>query len=654
MNTASEGSKFRTLQGPLKRVETSLLTLMVLSGVLFVLDVHLYLGKVILREQFLGLFLALVLASVFLGVPASGRSPRDRVPWYDLVLALLGLTVGLYVAIVYPRILFRLAVLTPDKWLLGALAILLILESARRLTGWVLIIIVLLFILYARFAFLFPGVLYGKGFSWQRLAAYLYLDNNSLLGLPMAVGSTIVLAFVLFGNFLFATGGGRFFTDLSLALLGRFRGGPAKVAVVASSLFGTISGSAVSNVATTGMVTIPMMKNTGYRPHVAGAIEAVASTGGQLAPPVMGAAAFLIAEFLEISYAQVAIAAFIPAVLYYLALFVQVDLEAAKYGLRGLPFRELPSLRSALWRGWVFIIPLAVLIYTLFILHLRPAKAGIAAVVVTALLSFLSREMRLNWSKALGILERTGRSLLDLMIIVAAAGLVIGVLQLSGLGFTLALNLIHLSGGSVILLLLLAAGISIVLGMGMPTVAVYILLAVLVAPALTELGISPLAAHLFIFYFGLMSMITPPVCLAAYAGASIAGSEPVRTGFEGMRLGAVAYIVPFVFVFSPALLLVGSPGEVGLAIVTAILGAILLGISFSGFLFRELTWMKRGLLILAAFGLLLPSGQGIFPFTWVSDVMGAAFALFLLMWEWQRGRLHPMLRGTPSPGTEGQ
>jgi TRAP transporter 4TM/12TM fusion protein len=378
----TETFRFRTLHGSLRRLELCLLCLLPISGSLFVLEVPSFLGIAIFREQFLGLFLALLLGAAFLTKPAGKRAASTSVPWYDWLLVLASLVVGLFIAVHYPEMAYQLAVITPTKWLLGAITIVLVLEACRRLVGWVLSALVLSFVLYGRFGHLFPGIFESRGASWERLTMYLYLDTNGMLGLPLVVAATVVLAFVLFGNVLFQSGGATVLTDFAMAAMGRFRGGPAKIAVLASSLFGSISGTAVSNVVMTGSITIPLMKRTGYRPHVAAAIEAVASTGGQIMPPVMGVAAFIMAEFLAIPYSEVALAALIPALLYYITVFFQVDLEAAKTGLKGLRPEELPRLRIVLARGWLFLVPLAVLIYLLFGLFWPAGRAAMGGVFV--------------------------------------------------------------------------------------------------------------------------------------------------------------------------------------------------------------------------------------------------------------------------------
>jgi len=628
--------RFRTLSGTPRAVEQGLLALLTAAGALWVLEAHTWLPRAVFKEQYLGLFLALALGAAFIATRAGRRAPLDRVPWYDWALAAGGLAVGLYVGVLYPTIAYQLGIITWDKVTFGALAVLLVLEATRRLVGWVMVGLGAVFILYAKLAYLLPGLLEAKSTTWSRIAVYLYLDTNGLLGLPVAVTATVVVTFILFGQVLYACGGDRFLTDIAMVVMGRFRGGPAKVSVGASSLFGTVSGSAVSNVVVDGPITIPMMKRAGYAPHLASAIEAVASTGGQLMPPVMGVAAFLIAEFLAVPYGDVAVAAVIPALLYYLALFVQVDLEAAKHGLRGLARAELPRAAVVCRRGWGFLVPIAVLFYTLMIDNWEPGKAGMSAVVATVVVGALRRTERLTLARLLGAMVETGRILLDIAAITAVAGLVIGSLQLSGLGFKFSALLVNMAGGSSLALLALSAIVCIVLGMGMPTAVVYVMLAVLVGPALVQLGIPPLGAHLFLFYFGMLSMITPPVCLATYAAASIARSDFMKTGWAGMRLGIVAYVVPFVFVFHPALLMKGSVAEIVLAAASAAVGVILLGFGCVGYLFRPLSWSRRGWAALAGLLLIPPPSSG----GWLAaNGAGLALGVALVVWERNGSRL---------------
>src|SRR5438093_993637 len=536
--------KFRSLGGAARAVEGVVLVGVTVAGAFWALGLQYHLPVPLFNEQYLGLFMGLCLARVFIVVKAYPAAPHDRVRWYDWIAAAAGLGVGLYITVLYPSISYTLASLSWDRLLPAMVALALILEATRRIAGWALMWIALACVLYAKFGWLLPGPLYAKGSSWGRIAVYLYLDSSGILGIPLGVTASIVVAYIFFGQALTAVRGDAFLTGFAMSVMGRYRGGAAKMAVVSSSLYGTVSGSAVANVVVDGAITIPMMKRSGYPPHLAAAIEAVASNGGQIMPPVMGAAAFLIAEYLSIPYGEVALAALIPACLYYLALFVQVDLEAAKNGIVGLPRAELPEVGSVMRRGWVFLIPLLVLLYTLMIDRWEAGKAGMLAVATTFVVGALQTETRPTWRGLLEAIEGTGRTMLDLVAITSLAGIVIGAFQLSGLTSKLPLLLVSMAGGNVFLLLVLTAIVSIFLGMSLPTTVVYVTLAVLVGPALVELGIVPLAAHLFLFYFGMLSLITPPDCLATYAAAAIARSDFWKTGWAGMRLGIVAYTVP--------------------------------------------------------------------------------------------------------------
>ncbi|HSF05248.1 MAG TPA: TRAP transporter fused permease subunit [Methylomirabilota bacterium] len=623
--------KFRTLSGTPRTLERAALVLLTLVGGAWATKLQHYLPGAIFNEQYLGLFLGLGLAPVFICMRAGPRAPVDRVPWYDWLCAVAALMVGLYVAVFYPTIAYTLGIITWDKLLLGVVTVLLVLESVRRVAGWALMWIAVACLLYAKFAWLLPGIFYAKGSSWARIAVYLYLDTNGILGIPLAVTANIVVAFIFFGQALYAVGGDRFLTDLAQVVMGRYRGGAAKMAVVSSTLYGTVSGSAVANVVVDGAVTIPMMKRAGYPPHLAAAIEAVASNGGQIMPPVMGAAAFLMAEYLSIPYGQVALAAAIPACLYYLALFVQVDLEAAKHGLAGLPREQIPRLGPVMRLGWVFLTPLAVLMYTLMLAGWEAGQAGMLAVGTTLLVGSLQKQTRPTWSKLVAMLESTGRTMLELVAIVTLAGVVIGTLQLSGFTSKLPIVLVGMAGGSTFLLLVLTAVVSILLGMSLPTTVVYVTLAVLVGPALAQLGIVPLAAHLFLFYFGMLSLITPPDCLATYAAAAIAKADFWRTGWTGMRLGIVAYIVPFIFVYHPALILEGSMLEIVATVLTASVGVALLGIACAGYLFRPLGWSRRLWGIAAGMLLILPP-QTLVPVA-LLDLIGFGLGLALVVSE---------------------
>jgi TRAP transporter 4TM/12TM fusion protein len=595
-------------------------------GIYQILDLELY------TEQFAAAMLAAGLALAYLHLPARRHTARLRVPWYDWLLALTAAGAALYLAARYPHLVDIILLRPRDAVIVGSLLIVLVLEALRRGTGVTLPIIVAVFVVYALVADMVPGRLQGRATDWSQLSAYLTIDTNGMLGLPIKIGTTIVVTFILFGGLLSATGGSRFFTELALVAMGRFRGGSAKIAVMASGLFGSISGSAVANVVATGVVTIPMIKKGGYAPHQAGAIEAVASTGGQLMPPVMGAAAFIMAEFLQIPYSSVVLAALVPALLYYTALFIQADLEAARLGISRVDEADIPRRRDVL-PGLYFVLPFVVLLVALFNFNMQPETAVLwsSLVLVVGALAFGYRGRRPRIRALLDTFRSTGIAVIEIILITAAAGFVIGVLSISGLGFNLTLALVQIGGGNMIVLLVLSALVSILLGMGLPTVGVYVLLAALVAPAMVEVGVQPIAAHLYVMYFGMMSMITPPVAVAAFAAASIARADAMRTGWAACRFGWSAYVVPFLFVFSPTLLLIGPADEVALAIVTAVLGIWLVSIAMIGFFMRPLGAGMRGLFALSGLLSLIPAGA--FPAAAITDMVGAAVGLLLIARE---------------------
>jgi len=637
--------RYRRLEGSAGIVQSLLLVSLPVLGILFIANIPSYLGQVLYREQFVALFLGISLICIFLGIPAAKNAPTGKVPWYDLLAVPASGLPCLYVVLFYPARVNQLGYITTAQVLLGSLLILVVLEGIRRTVGWPLLILVVVFLVYGRFTNVFPGIFNGKATSWDRLVNYLYLDTNSYLDI-VGIAATVVLGFIIFGQILYNFGGGKFIIDLAYALLGKYRGGPAKVSIVSSSLFGTVSGSAVANVIVDGVVTIPMMKKSGLQPHQAAAVEAVTSTGGQIMPPVMGVAAFLIAEFLEISYTEVVLASFIPALLYYFALFVQLDFEAGKEGRLGLPAHLLPRIATVLKEGWYFSLSLLFLIYTLMIIALTPATAGVLSGVFTLLLILFHRQGRHRLFRRLyATLEDSGKTLLDICVVLTAAGFIMGVMGISGLGFNLSFALIEMAKGNVFFLLLLSALVCLILGMGMPTTAAYVLVAVLVAPALVKMGILPLAAHLFIFYFAILSVITPPVALASFAAAAIARAEPMRTGFEAMRLALVAYIVPFLFVFSPVLIGKGSALQVGLGVATATFGVWVLGSALTGFLFREISPLKRVLMGVGGIGLLIPVGMA-GSLGWITDVVGASLVIPLVFWE--RRRIRTMAGQVPA------
>jgi TRAP transporter 4TM/12TM fusion protein len=565
------------------------------------------LGFAILKQQYMALELGLALTIVFLRFNAKG-DVKDRLGWIDGTFAFVAFAILMYAAWNFQWLLAEQAYRPWQIVMIGTVVTITVMEGIRRRTGWTLFSIVGVFLLYALVADKVPGRLIGKALTPVGLVQYVGFDPSAVFSTPLAVGTIIVILFVFFGNLLFAAGGGEFFTDLAMAMTGRTRGGSAKIAIVGSALFGSISGSAVSNVVTTGVITIPLMQRGGYSKTDSGAVEAVASTGGQLLPPIMGAAAFLMAEFLDISYQAVAAAALLPAILYYLGAFVQVDLIAGRDRIHPTDIEGLTT-RQVLADGWHFAFPFGILIAALFWWNFDPETAALLASVVIVLVGFLRgyKDRRLTFATLGQVFVDTGVGMVDLILIVAAAGFVIGILNITGLGFALTLLLVDLVGSNVIYLLLISAVVCTILGMGMPTSGVYVLLAALIAPSLVQAGLHPMAAHLFILYFGMMSMITPPVALAAFAASTISKAEPLATAVAAMRMGWAAFILPFVFVGSPALLLEGNAVEVATTFGLTAVGITAVTAGIVGFWSRKLGFVARGAFIVGG-ALALPLG----------------------------------------------
>lgn len=618
-------------------VANTLAACLTLVAVGWALGVPRMLGIAYYPQQLMAVILGLALPVAYLALPMRRGHARDLVPWWDVAAALASVGFVGYLVMNYADMVNFIFFRRPEIWIPGVAVVVLLLEALRRATGWALLIIISTFLLYALFANQIPGRLAGRQQSIEVLGGYMALDSNGILGIPMAVAATVVVAFILFGRLLETTGGSQFFTDAALLVMGRFRGGAMKIAVLASGLFGSISGSAVANVAGTGVITIPMIKRDGYPAHKAGAIEAVASTGGQLMPPVMGAAAFLMAEFLAVPYTSIVAAALIPALLYYVALFIQADLEAAKLNISAVPKSEIPPRRDVA-SGLHFLAAFAVLIYALFGLRWSPEKAAMlgAAVVVLSALAFGYRGKRPDLRILAGSLHTTGAAVIEIILISAASGLVIGVLNVTGLSFNLTYALVQLGAGNMIVLLALSALVCIVLGMGLPTLGVYVLLAALVAPALIQVGIKPIAAHLYVLYFGMMSMITPPIAMAAFAAASIARAPAMATGFASMRFGWLAYVIPVLFVFSPSLLMIGAPLEIALAVVTSVIGIWLISAALAGYLASRLSVIMRLAFVLFGGMALVPAGM--FTGAVYSDIVGVFGGVALISFNFMRAR----------------
>lgn len=602
------------------------------------IDIPTMIGWLLYTEQLITLVLALAFVIAFLRITPSRKERKGPVPWYDIGAAFAGFVAAGYVAVRFPVLTDQFYYRPVEILVLSSLLVGLVVEMLRRAAGWSFVIVFATFVAYALFANRFSGALLGQPTEPKMLISILGLGSGAMLGRPLAIVTTIIVAFVFMGQLLFKSGGSNFFTDFSSALMGRSRGGAAKIAVCASSLFGSISGSAVSNVVSTGVVTIPMMQRSGYRPHVAAAIEAVASTGGQIMPPIMGAVAFLMAEFIQVPYTEVVIAAIVPAILYYVAIFIMADLEAARTGIAALPDSALPRFSAVMREGWYFPLPFVLLVVAMFSWNYTPEAAAIYASILIILLGSLFRYKgeRLNLRSIWDAAVQTGYAMADILAICATAGMIIGILNLSGLGFSLTVFLVDASGGTLFPTLVLTGVVCIVLGMSMPTISMYVLLAVLAAPALVELGVRPMAAHLFVVYFGLMSMITPPVALCAFTAAKLANCDPMRTAFAATAIGWPAYIVPFLFVYSPSLMLEGPLVTVAFAVITAIAGVWLTTVGFMGFLFRKLGIPARIAFSISGLALLIPSE--VFEAALWLNLAGIAVGAVLVLTEY-RGRI---------------
>ena len=616
-----------------RAVRTAVAALLTAISIFWCLDLARAVGIVVFNEQFLALMLGLCIALVFVQSPARIGTKRTNLPWYDAVAAVAGLAACGYTAIHYPIMVETMIERPTDSLVVGVVLFVLCMEGMRRSSGWTMFWTVMIFVVYALVGHEGPGILRTREIAFDKLFVYLALDSSSLLGPSLEIGVTVVLSFIFFGQLLLRSKGSNFFNEFAIAALGRYRGGSAKCAIVGSGLFGTISGIASSNIMAVGVVTIPLMKRAGYPAHVAAAIEAVASTGGALMPPVMGAVAFLMADILEMPYRDICIAAAVPAILYYLALFIFADLEAAKGGYARVPAELIPKLSKVFKSGWIFGVPFAVLILAMFELNAQPQKAALyaaGAVIVASVLVGYDRH-RIGLRDIWESLVETSANAVGVILIVAGAGFIMGVLNLSGLGFAITMALVEIGSGNVLVLLLIAAVINIILGLGMPAVGVYVLLAVVIAPSLVEVGVMPLAAHMFIFYFGLMSLITPPVAFSAFFAAQIAGSSFQRTGWTSMWFGWTAYIIPFLFVFSPSLFLIGPVVEVAVAVAFAIAGVWLVTAGFVGYLLRPLSIDRRALFVIAGILLMIPANVASWGI-W-TDVVGAILAALLIASE---------------------
>ena len=551
--------------------------------------------------------LAFTLCLVFLLYPASSKhSKTSGIPFYDFILGAVGVASAMYLVVFFNELTTRAGLPTQTDLIMGFLLIVTLLEATRRISNPVLPCLAVAALLYCYFGRSLPEMIAHRGFSVQRIVNHMYLGTEGIFGTPLEVSSTFVFMFILFGSVLEKTGLGKFIIDLSMALAGWSTGGPAKVAVVSSGLMGTVSGSSVANVCTTGMFTIPLMKSVGYEPHFAGAVEAVASTGGQIMPPVMGAGAFIMAQFLGVPYLEVALAAVVPALLYYFAVMVQVHFEATRLGLKGIPWTQLPPLWPLLKSKGFLLIPLIAIIYFL-IAGYTPLRAAFNGILVSFALSWLNKETRLTPTRILEAFQSGARGAIGVACACATVGMVVGMGTLTGLALRIANAIVTLAGGSKILTLFYTMLASIVLGTGLPTTANFIVTSTMAAPALFKLGVPAKAAYMFVFYFGIAADLTPPVALAAYAGSGIAGSDPMKTGVTAFKLALAGFLIPYIYVYNPMLLFIDVvPLQMVQAIFTAMLGVFLLSMFTIGYYKATIPLYLRLVAFAGALGLLIP------------------------------------------------
>ncbi|MEJ2723715.1 MAG: TRAP transporter permease [Deltaproteobacteria bacterium] len=576
----------------------------------------------------LSLFLAFTIALSFIHHPLHpGKPDAKAFMVIDFILAALIFSVAAYIWIDYWEFIFRVGIPTNLDIFFSIVTIILVFEATRRTVGWALLIVAFIFLVYTFFGQYLPPPLSHKGYDVARIVTTFFMTKNGLFGIPLKVTTQFIFLFIAFGAFFSACGGTQFFVDVATAIFGRMRGGPAKVSVAVSGMMGTISGSAVANTVTTGTFTIPLMKRIGFEPHVAGAVEATASSGGALMPPVMGAAAFVMAEFLAVPYVSVCKAALIPAILYFLAVFSIVHFYSLKIGIRGLKRSELPVLRVVLFQKWIFIVPLAVLLWFLIIGY-SPRIAVLYSLLATVVMAAFKKDTRMGPSKIVQALADSGLNSVMISNAAITAGVVIGVVLLTGMGNKITTLVVSLSAGSLFVALPIVMLDSLLFGMGLPTVVCYVLLAATVAPSLVDLGLSPMSAHLFIFYFGMMCMVTPPVSFASYAGAAIAKAEPMKTGWTAWTFALAGFFLPYMFVYNPALMMEGSTPRITLAVVTSLIGIICLGGGIIGY-FRVPTRIHERVLLFGAALFLIKPG-------WFTDVIGLLCAAAVILSQARR------------------
>jgi len=544
---------------------------------------------------------------LFAIVPAAKGLGKDQPHLLDYLFMLMLVAPAIYIFSVFDEWIYRVGVL-PTEWdfFFSVLFVIAVWEMTRRTAGLPLAILAIVFILYGHFGNYLPGLFYHRGYSWERMMTYLF-SLDGILSLPIQASAHYIFLFVLFGAFVESSGAGKFFVDFARCIAGRARGGPAKVSIVSSALIGTASGSSVANVVVDGVFNIPLMKASGFRGTIAGAIEAMNSSGGQIVPPVMGAGAFLMAEILHMPYSEVCLAAVIPALLYYTSAYWMIDFYSARSGLRGMSREEMPVFRKIMMEKGYLLVPLVALLVCLMVLGYSPYRAALVGIVTLILASWIRKETRMGFTAIIKTLSDGARGAIEIIATCAAAGIIVGVLTQTGLGQKFAMIIFSYSQGNLLLALIFTALVAAILGMGMPTTAAYAIAASVLAPALTkDFGIVPIAAHLFVFYFACLSALTPPVALAAFAAAAIANAKPWDVGWQSMRFAIAGFIVPFMFIYGPAMVLEGSAWDITMVIISGLLGTAGLAGAVQGWLLTRLPVVQRVVLFVAALCLIIP------------------------------------------------
>lgn len=573
------------------------------------------------------LHVAMMLFLSYILYPISDKASRKKLPVYDGVLAVLSLLTALYVWVDYPNIIARAGIINTMDFIVGTILVFLVLEASRRVSGWPLTILASVFILYGLFGKNIPGIFAHRGYDWESLVNQFFISTDGIYGTSVGVASSYIFLFILFGEVMNKCGMGQFFNDIALALAGSSKGGPAKVAVIASGFLGSINGSAIANVVTTGTFTIPLMKKTGYSKEFAGSVEATASVGGQLLPPVMGAAAFIMAEMIGIQYSKIIVYAAIPAVLYYVGIIIQVHLRASKNNLHGIPKEDLPKLGDVMRDKGHLIIPIVFLIIMLFFSGRTVIYSAFLSIVVTIIVSMFKKSTRMTFKDLLDAFAGSAKGTVSVAIACAIVGIIIAVTSITGFGLNMANAIIQLGGTSILATLLFTMITCMILGMGLPSIPAYLITATIAAPALVELGIPVVAAHLFVFYFAMFANLTPPVALAAFAAAGLSGGDPMKTGFTAVKLALAGFIVPYMFVFNNELLLLNTTVPVAIRVViTSVLGVAMIGVAIEGYLKKKVPAILR----LAAFaGALLLITADV-----TQDLIGYAVLAILLVQQY--------------------